>query len=134
MKYNIVNGKKIFQKDKSLNNCLTNCSNSRLTRCDECTIRLYGSNWHNIIVFYSFSEYTDRDFLCVRCAVEPTKFFKIPPVTTKTLDRFVRKIKREYDFDPSPLRQRKPNYDAGKWRSECSGIEKVKEKIKCLAK
>lgn len=101
----ILNGKRCYPKDKTIKNILTNKAQSRLVKCDVCACFLKASVWKNRIVFYSFSEDLDKDFLCIRCALEKSKFFKLPPITKQDLDRFVSKIRRKYDYDPSPLKK-----------------------------
>lgn len=101
----ILNGKRHYPKNNLIKNTLTNKAQSRAIKCDCCTCYLKGSAWKNIIVFYSFSEDMDKDFLCLRCALEKSKFFKTPPITEQDLDRFVSKIRRKYDYDPSSLRK-----------------------------
>jgi len=103
----ILNGKRNYTKDNSIKKALTNKAQSRSVKCDLCTCYLKGSAWKNIIVFYSFSEDIEKDFLCLRCALEKSKFFKTPPITEQDLDRFVNKIRRKYDYDPSPLKKSK---------------------------
>ena len=101
----ILNGKRCYPKDKTIKNTFTNKSQSRLVKCDVCTCFLRVSVWKNTIVFYSFSEDMNKDFLCLRCALEPSKLFKKNLIVEQDLDKFVNKIRRKYDHDPSPLRK-----------------------------